>query len=125
MAKTVRIKAARVPKSKKKLHFKMEIKGELNITEFVACQQVDHYLFTYVGHLLQAGDPDLLVGDDSVQWDVPIIYTLPDKGALGPVGHFLIDAQNGDLKLKDSTPIEELKANAKRLYQQATSCAAA
>jgi hypothetical protein len=37
----------------------------------------------------------------------------------------LVDAENGDLKLKDSTPIEEMKANAERLYQQATSQAAA
>jgi hypothetical protein len=118
---TVRIKSARVPKSKKKVTFKVEIKGELNITEFVARQQVNQYLFTHIGNLLQAGEPDLLVGDDLLQWDVPIVYSLPDLGELGTVGHILVDAQNGDLKLKESTSKEDLRANGKRLYQQATS----
>ncbi len=125
MAKTVRIKATRVPKSKKKVQFKVEVKGELNITAFVACQQVDQRLFLYVGNLLHSKDPDLLVGNKSLLWDVPIVYTLPDLGTLGQVGHILVDAETGDLKLKDSTPIEEMKTNAERLYQQATSQAAA
>ena len=118
---TVRIKAAKVPKSKKKVQFKVEVKGELNITEFVACQRVDQYLFTYVGNLLHTGEPDLLVGEGVLLWDVPIIYSLPDHGNLGTVGHILVDAQNGDLKLNDSTPMEEIDAHVTRLYQQATS----
>lgn len=125
MAKTVRIKAARVPKSKKKVQFKVEVKGELNITSFIACQRVDQRLFLQVGNLLQSGDPDLLVGEGFLMWDVPVFYALPDRGILGAVGHVLVDAQTGDLKLNDSTPFEEMKANAKRLYQQATPQAAA
>lgn len=118
MAKTVRIKAARVPKSKKKVQFKVEVKGELNITSFIACQRVDQRLFLHVGNLLQSGEPDLLVNKDALFWDVPVDYALPDRGILGRVGHVLVDAQTGDMKLKDSTPFEEMKANAQRLYQQ-------
>lgn len=121
---TVRIKAAKVPKSKKKVQFKVEIKGELNITAYTACQRVDSYLFTYVGNLLHASEPDevdLMVGKGLLQWDVPVMYSLPDLGTLGRVGHILVDAQNGDLKLKDSTAIEEMDAHVSRLYQQATS----
>jgi len=125
MPNKIRIKAARVPKSKKKVQFKVEVKGELNITSFIACQRVDQRLFLYVGNLLQSGEPDLLVGEDAVFWDVPVFYALPDRGILGHVGHVLVDAQTGDLKLNDSTPFEEMKANAKRLYQQATSPATA
>lgn len=124
MAKTVRIKAAKVPKSKKKVQFKVEVKGDLNITSFVACQRVDQRLFLQVGNLLQSGDPDLLVGENVLLWDVPVVYVLPDRGILGTVGHVLVDAQTGDLKLKDSTSFEEMKANAKRLYQQAAPQAA-
>jgi hypothetical protein len=51
-------------------------------------------------------------------------YALPDRGILGRVGHVLVDALTGDLKLKDSTPFEEMKQNAKRLYQQIASQAA-
>jgi uncharacterized protein YvpB len=61
----------------------------------------------YVGNLLHAGEPDLLVGESLAQWDVPIVYSLPSHGKLGTVGHFLVDAQNGDIKIKESTPIEE------------------
>ena len=116
---TVRIKSSRVPKSKKKVTFKVEIKGELNITTFIAWQRVDQRLFLYVGNMLHSGEPDLLVGENSLLWDVPIVYTLPDLGTLGMVGHILVDAQTGDLKLNESTPVEEMKSNAKRLYQQA------
>jgi hypothetical protein len=120
MAK-VRIKAARVPKSKKKVTFKVEIKGELNITAFVASQRVDNYLFTNIGNLLQAGEPDLFVDNGVVLWDVPVLYSLPDRGSLGKVGHLLVDAQNGDIKIRESTPVEEMKSHGERLYQQATS----
>jgi hypothetical protein len=74
----VRIKSSRIPKSEKKVTVEVKIKGDLNITAFVACQRVDNYLFTYVGNLLHAGDPDLLVNDGSALWDVPIIYAFPD-----------------------------------------------
>lgn len=118
---TVRIKAGSVPKSKQKVTFKVEIKGELNITAFVAQQRVTHHLVMYVGNLLGAGEPDLLVGEGLLLWDVPVIYSLPDHGTLGQVGHILVDAQNGDLKLDDSTPATEMKENASRLYRKATS----
>jgi len=118
---TVRVKASRVPKSKQKVTFEVKIKGELNITAFVARQRVNRYLLMHVGNLLHAGEPDLLVSEGLAQWEVPIIYSLPDRGNLGTVGHFLVDAQNGDIKLKNSTPIREIEAHVTRLYQQATS----
>jgi len=123
---TVRVKSGKVPASKKKVTFELKIKGELNVTAFIARQQVNYYLIVHVGNLLHAGDPDLLVGDDgSAQWNVPVIYSLPSRGTLGAVGHICVDAQNGDLKFKASTLKEELRANAKRLYQQASSQARA
>jgi hypothetical protein len=122
---TVRIKSDKVPKSKKTVTFKVEIKGELNITAFVARQRVNHYLVMYVGNLLQAGEPDLLVDEEKADWDVPIIYSLPGHGNLGKVGNIIVDAQNGDLKLDESTSVEEIDVYVNRLYQQATSSAGA
>jgi len=123
---TVRVKSGKVPKSKKKVIFELKIKGELNITAFSARQQVNYYLIVHVGNLLHAGNPDLVVGDEgSTRWNVPVIYSLPGRGTLGTVGHICVDAQNGDLKFKASTSKEELRANAKRLYQQAASQARA
>lgn len=125
MPNKVRIKAARVPKSKKNVQFKVEVKGEFNFTAFVARQRVNHYLVMYVGNLLHAGEPDLLVSEETLQWDVPVLYSLPDYGALGQVGHIVVDVQNGDLKLNDSTPVKEMKDNASRHYQKAASHARA
>lgn len=122
---TVRVKSGKAPASKKKVTFEVKIKGELNITAFVARQRVNRYLLMYVGNLLHAGNPDLLVNEGLAQWDVPIVYSIPGRGNLGTVGHFLVDAQNGDLKLKNSTSKEELRENAKRLHQQAPSQARA
>lgn len=118
---TAHLKSSKLPKSKGTVQFKVEVKGEINFTAFVARQQVNRYLFLHVGNLLRAGEPDLLVGDEFLQWQVPIIYALPDHGDLGVVGHILLDAQNGDLKLAPSTSLEEIEARVSRLYQQATS----
>jgi len=126
MAKTVRVKPGKITHSKNRVTFEVKIKGELNITAFVARQQVNHYLIMHVGNLLHAGDPDLLVGEENLaQWDVPVIYSLPSRGTLGEVGRIWVDAQNGDVKFKMSTSKEELRVNAKRLYQQAASQARA
>jgi len=116
-----RIKSDKLPKSKGKVEFKIQVRGEVNFTGFGARQRVNRHLFLYVGNMLRAGEPDLLVSDGALEWEVPIIYSLPDHGDLGVVGHFFVDAQNGDLKLKESTPIEEIEAHVSRLHQKATS----
>ena len=122
---TAHLKSSKLPKSKGKVQFKVEVKGEINFTAFVARQQVNYYLQMNVGNLLFAGEPDFIVGEGLLQWDVPVIYALPDLGKLGVVGRFLVDAQSGDLKLNESTSTEEMQAHAKRLYQEAASSARA
>lgn len=116
---------AKLPKSKQKVTFKVEVRGELNITAFVARQRVTRHVAMYIGNLLYAGEPDLLVGEGLLQWDVPVVYSLPDLGTLGTVGHILIDAQNGNLNLNESTSKDEMQSNVDRLYQQAASPARA
>ncbi len=119
----VRIKPTKLPSSKGKVEF--NIKGELNITAFTARQKVTRYLILHVGNLLGAGEPKLWASEDQLKWDVPVVYTLPRHGVLGTVGHILVDAQNGDLQLNQSTSKDEIQLNAKRLYQEATSQASA
>ncbi len=82
---------------------------------------MNYYLQMNVGNLLFAGEPDFIVDDGVLQWEIPVVYALPDFGKLGVVGRMLVDAQSGDLKLDDSTSTEEMQANAKRLYQEAAS----
>lgn len=122
---TAHLKSTKLPKTKGKVQFKVEVKGEINFTAFVARQQVNYYLQMNVGNLLYAGEPDFIVGDGELQWEVPVVYALPDLGKLGVVGRMLVDAQSGDLKLDNSTATEEMQANAKRLYQEAASSAGA
>jgi len=43
------LKPQKYPGQKKKVQFKVEVKGELNFTAFVARQRVNHYLVMSVG----------------------------------------------------------------------------
>ena len=61
-------------------------------------------------------------GEESYAGDISEsqLYTLPDKGTMGEVGHILMDVDSGDMVLDKSTKIEELERNAERLYQEKT-----
>lgn len=115
----VEFERIKIPKTKN-IQFKFEVKGEFNITSFVARQRVNRYLLMNTGNLIHAMEPDLVIGD-RMCWRVPIGYSLPDQGLLGEVGQIFVEAINGNLLLENSTPIQEIEANAERLYQKATS----
>jgi len=114
---TVELEKIKIPKTKG-IQFKFELSGEFNVTSFVARQKVNRYLLLNTGNLIHAMEPDLVIGDD-LRWRVPVGYSLPDKGPLGPVGNIMVDANTGNLLLENSTSIAEIEANAERLYQQA------
>ena len=114
----VEFEKIKIPRTKN-IHFKFEVKGEFNITSFVARQKVNRYLLMNTGNLIHSMEPDLVIGDH-LCWRVPIGYSLPDQGLLGEVGHVFVEAINGSLLLENSTPIQEIEANAERLYQKAT-----
>ena len=105
------------PPEHRKVFFKLEMSAEFNITPFVAQQKTNRFLLLNVGHLLKAGEPNLVFANQ-VYWDVPVLYTLPDRGTVGEVGHILMDVDSGDMVLDKSTKIEELERNAERLYQE-------
>lgn len=113
----VEFEKIKIPRTKN-IHFKFEVKGEFNITAFVARQKVNRYLLMNTGNLIHSMEPDLVIGDH-LCWRVPIGYSLPGQGLLGEVGQIFVEAINGSLLLENSTPIQEIEANAKRLYQKA------
>ncbi len=115
----VELEKMKIPKTKN-IQFKFELHGEFNITSFVARQKVNRYLLLNTGNLIHAMEPDLVIGDE-LQWKVPVGYSLPGKGLLGRVGEIMVDANTGNLVLESSSQINEIEANAERLYQQASS----
>ena len=88
----------------KNIQFKFELKGEFNITSFVARQKVNRYLLLNTGNLIHSMEPDLVIGD-LLCWKVSIGYSAPEKGFLGELGHIFVEAINGNLQLENSTPV--------------------
>ena len=113
----VEFEKIKIPRTKN-IQFKFELKGEFNITSFVARQKVNRYLLMNAGNLIHSMEPDL-VFDDQLCWKVPIGYSMPEKGFLGEVGFVFVEATYGNLLLENSTSINEIEANAERLYQKA------
>ena len=99
------------------IQFKFELQGEFNITSFIARQKVNRYLLMNTGNLIHSMYPDLIIGD-SLQWKVPLGYSIPGKGFLGKVGEIIVDAITGNLKLENSTPIKKIETNAESLYSK-------
>lgn len=113
----VEFEKIKIPRTKN-IQFKFELKGEFNITSFVARQKVNRYLLMNTGNLIHSMEPDLVIGDQ-LCWKVPIGYSMPGKEFLGEVGFVFVEATNGNLILENSTSINEIEANAERLYQKA------
>ena len=67
-----------------------------------------------------AHEPSLDISTGALWWRVPIVYALPDRGIIGKVGELYVDADNGQISLEESTPVEILTANAERLYSEIT-----
>lgn len=115
----VELETVKIPKTKN-IQFKFELQGEFNITAYVATQRVNRYLLLNTGNLIHSMEPDLVISDN-LCWRVNLGYSIPGKGFLGRVGFILVDAVTGNLLLAESTPINEIEANADRLYQKTTS----
>ena len=105
----------------RKVHIKLEVDAECNITPFVAKQKINRFLLLSVGNLLMADEPSLDISPNALRWRVPVVYTLPDRGGVGQVGELYVDADNGQIDMEASTPLEVLTANAERLYSETTS----
>ena len=97
------------------LSIKVEVSARVNITPFVAKQEVDDFLLNEVGNLLYAENPELLVDGKGMFWRVPVVYTLPSHGKLGTVGYLLVDVQSGEI-CRSLAVVEEIRRNAQALY---------
>ena len=95
----------------RKVQIKLEVAAECNITPFVARQKINRFLLLSVGNLLMADEPSLDISLNALRWRVPIVYALPDRGIVGKVGELYVDADNGQILLDESTPLEVLTAN--------------
>lgn len=90
-----------------RVSLKIEIDSEVNITAFVARQKATRFLIMEVGDQLMADQPALHIAD-ALYWRIPIQFAPSRRGALGIVGHLLVDAQTGDVRLADGVTISEL-----------------
>jgi hypothetical protein len=98
---------------------KIEVSTDVNISAFAATQKANHFLVMRAGDQLCAGQPELVVGP-ALCWRVPVQYAPSRKGALGIVGHLLVDAETGEVTVADDQTSEELMVRAEALYERAT-----
>jgi hypothetical protein len=109
----MRVKTARVAKPSG-LRYSFKLEGELNISAYVAQQNVNEYLLMRVPNLITSAEPDLELRSEGAVWVVPVVLTMPGYGSLGKVGHIVVDAQFGHVIENESTPCEEIDKKAER-----------
>src|SRR5580698_8203937 len=97
------------------LDIKIHVTQPSNITSFSARQRVTQYVMLQLSSQLGGDAPELTVGD-RVYWTVPVVFTLPGKGALGRVGTLRVDAGTGEL-LTDPQTEQEMMRHAQQLAQ--------
>jgi hypothetical protein len=100
------------------LDITIRVTQPLNVTAFSARQRVTQYVMQELSTQLGAGIPELTVGE-RVYWSVPVVFTLPGKGALGRVGTLRVDAGTGEL-LTDPQTEQEMMCHAGQLAQRTT-----
>jgi len=101
-----------------KLKYKVTFEGELNISPYVAMQKANYYLVMHVGNLVMAANPNLEFHESGARWRVPAMLTNPEVGHVGKIGEVIVDALTGSIVENESTPMEEMQANAEHLDQE-------
>lgn len=102
-----------------KIVARFEITADVNITAFVARQRANRFLMALIGDQLCALEPEFVIGA-TLQWRVPVQYAPSRLGALGIVGHLLVDAQTGEVSIADGRTSDDFVAIAESLYERAT-----
>ena len=100
------------------LDITIRVTQPLNVTAFSARQRVTQYVMHELSTQLGGDAPELTVGE-RVYWSVPVVFTLPGKGALGRVGTLRVDVATGEL-LTDPQTVQEIMHHAEQLAQRAT-----
>jgi hypothetical protein len=94
----------------------IHVTAQVNITPFVARQNVNVFVKMEISTQLGAGTPELVVGE-RLCWSVPVMLGFPDRGIVGKVGDVLVDATTGDL-LVDQDTVRRLSDDADRLAER-------
>ena len=76
------------------VNVKIEVTSDINITSFVARQNVNVFLLGHIGNLVSAGEPALLIAEDRLRWKVPICCAVPHKG-MRAIGDIAVDVNTG------------------------------
>jgi hypothetical protein len=105
------------PKSGK-IGVTIQVTADMNISAFAARQKVNGFVCDRVSYLMGGAEPVLVMSDD-LFWRVPIIFTLPGRGALGEVGYIDVNIGNGQLMVTDQL-ILELQQRAEMLAASST-----
>jgi hypothetical protein len=97
---------------------RIELTAQVNITPFVARQQVTGFVKLQISDQMHGEQPELVVGD-RLCWSVPVVLTSPRRGVVGKVGEILVDATTGEL-LVDTDTIQRMSDDADRLAQRSS-----
>jgi hypothetical protein len=95
---------------------RIDVTAPVNITPFVARQQVTRFVVQEISSQLRGDPPNLNVGE-RLCWSVPVVLTSPVRGAVGRVGEILVDAVTGEL-LADADTVQRIAEYAERLAQR-------
>jgi hypothetical protein len=95
---------------------RVEVAAQVNVTAFVARQQVTEFVVLEISSQLRGEEPDLHVGD-RLCWSVPVVLTSPSRGVVGRVGEILVDATTGEV-LADADAVQRIADHAERLAQR-------
>jgi len=118
------IAASRLP-AQAEVRYQMEITFRVNITPFVARQNVNVYLLTQVGNMCSAGEPTLFLGEQPY-WKVPVYCAFPDLNQREKIGELAVDVHNGAILLAESHPssAEEFERHVENAHDQLASSSA-
>jgi hypothetical protein len=95
---------------------RVEVTTQVNVTAFVARQQVTQFVVMEISSQLRSETPDLLIGD-RLCWSVPVVLTSPARGVVGRVGEILVDAATGEV-LADKDAVQGIADHAERLVRR-------
>ena len=100
--------------TEQRLQISVHLQTEVVAPE-IARRRANAWLLEYVGNLLRAETPELILGERLI-WRLDIVLTHPDVGTVGTVGRIEVDATTGEM-ITDVEKAEELIATVYALVE--------
>ena len=101
------------------LNIDVKLTANIQIPSETARRQVSVFVGNHIADLLHGETPDLVVGEHSAYWRVPVVLSSRSMGRIGPVGAIDVDVETGDLHISDQI-ITEIQDHAHRFAASAT-----